>query len=361
MKVYLPLIFGTLVPIWFAGIWVSSLYTLFTMSSPLYLFPYFLFLSFISYFMIPLFIHNCVQIGVQRDIVGRDYEAIDRAYSRTLKLTDKLHMNHGGVRTFLLAEIGRMRLLEGHYDSAESFFMEALASTTKDQRTPLISKAILYFNLAGTLRRQGLYHEASDRYEMGMKFLTSTDAKTLAFLSFANLSIASLKIEQNDLNGAEQCLLKAKQLMDRTDLQKAFPTVRKIQAELSCLSALTLVLLRKGDMPAAETISGKFLTLANQHLCEITSLELKTLDLIAAEYLTLGRNERAERFLDVAYAVARDFPFHPDSQLALESYEKLLLLTDRKAEVHDMRLWLRPVHDGSLALLDTTTSNSIDC
>ncbi len=359
MKVYASLIFGTLFPIWFAGIWLSAAYTLFTIASPIYLFPFFFFLTVIAYLMIPLFVHNCVQICVQRDIYRRDYEASDRTYSKALKLTDKLHLNHCGVRTFLLAEIGRMRLLEGHYDSAESFFLEAIASTAKYLRYPPVNRAILYFNLGGTLRRQGLYQEASDRYEMGLKFLNGTDAKTMAFLSFANLAIASLKIEQGDLAGAEQCLLKAKELMDRTDLQKAFPGVKKIQAELSCLSALTLVLLRKGDQPAAETIGGKFLTLANQHLGEITSLELNTLNQIVAEYLTLMQNERAEKFLDLAYAVARDFPFHPDSQLALNCFEKLLLITDRKAEVDDMRQWLRPVDDGDL--LDTKLSDSIDC
>lgn len=360
-KIYAPLLFGALFPLWFAFMWCGAVFTLFTTSSPIYLIPYFVFLTAIAYLMIPLFIHNCVQIWVQRDIQRRDYEAIDRAYSKTLKLLNKLHLSNGGVRTFLLAEIGRMRLLEGHFDSAESFFLEAIASTAKEHRTPPVNRAILYFNLAGSLRRQGLLQEASDRYEMGMKFLTSTDAKTLAFLSFANLAIASLKIEKGDLSGAEQCLVKAKELMDRTDLQKAFPSVRKIQAELSCLSALTLVLLRKGDQPAAETIGGKFLTLANLHLCEITSLELKTLNQIIAEYLTLGQNEMAEKFLDVAYAVARDFPFHPDSLIALDSFEKLLLITDRKAEVDDMRHWLRPVQDGSIELLDTTPSDSIDC
>ena len=317
----------------------------------MYLLPYFAFISFCVYLSLPIFVHSCVQLYVQRDIAERNYEGIDRAYSLTLKLINKLHLNHGGVRTFLLAELGRMRLLEGQFDSAESFFMEAIASTIKNERAPRINRAILYFNLAGTLRRQGLYKEASDRYEMGMKFLNGSDAKTLAFLSFANLSIASLKIEQDDLVGAEQCLLKAKELMDRTDLQQAFPTVRKTQAELSCLSALTLVLLRKGDMPAAETIGEKFLVIAHQHMGEMTSLEIKTLNLVAAEYLTLGQNERAEKFLEVAYAVSRDFPFHPDAQVSLECYEKLLLLTDRKAEVPDMRQWLRPVHDGVVDLL----------
>ncbi len=360
-KVYAPLLFGALFPMWFAGMWLSAVYTLFTMSSPIYLFPYFFFLTMIAYLMVPLCIHNCVQLWVQGDIQRRDYEAIDRAYSKTLKFINKLPWNNAGVRTFLLAEIGRMRLLEGHFDSAESFFLEAIASTTKDRRTPPVNRAILYFNLAGSLRRQGLLQEAGDRYEMGMKFLNSTDIKTMAFLSFANLAIASLKIEQGDLVNAEQCLVKAKELMDRTDLQKAFPAVRKIQAELSCLSALTLVLLRKGDQAAAETIGGKFLTLANQHLGEITSLELKTLNQIVAEYMTLGQNELAEKFLDVTYAVARDFPFHPDALLALDSFEGLLLITDRKAEVDDMRHWLRPVNDGSVELLETRLSDgSID-
>lgn len=357
-KIYAPLLFGVLLPTWFAFMWLGAVYSLFTASSPIYLFPYFLFLTVISYLMTPLFIHNFVQICVQRDIQRRDYESIDRAYSRTLRLLNKLHFPNIGVRTFLLAEIGRMRLLEGHFDSAESFFLEAIASTANEHRTPPVNRAILYFNLAGSLRRQGLLPEASDRYEMGMKFLTSTDVKTMAFLSFANLAIASLKIEQGDLVGAEQCLIKAKELMDRTDLQKAFPSVRKIQAELSCLSALTLVLLRKGDQQAAETIGGKFLALANLHLGEITSLEMKTLNQIVAEYLALGQNGLAEKFLDVTYAVARDFPFHPDSLLALDSFEKLLLITDRKAEVDDMRHWLRPVHESSNDLLETKPSES---
>lgn len=351
-KLYLPLLLGVLFPTWFAFVWLGAVYALFTATAPIYLFPYFLFVTVVSYLMIPLFVHSFVQICVQRDIQSRDYEAIDRVYSKALKFLDKLHLNNGGVRTFLLAEIGRMRLLEGHFDSAESFFSEAIASTARVPKTAPVNRAILYFNLAGCLRRQGFLPEASDRYEMGMKFLTSTDVRTMAFLSFANLAIASLKIEQGDLEGAEQCLIKAKELMDRSDLQKAFPSVRKIQAELSCLSALTLVLLRKGDQPAAETIGGKFLTLAHLHLGEITSLELKTLNQIVAEYLILGQNELAEKFLDVAYAVAGDFPFHPDSLLTLDSFEKLLLITDRKVEVDDMRHWLRPVHDGSLLLLD---------
>ncbi|MBS1952841.1 MAG: hypothetical protein JST89_01505 [Cyanobacteria bacterium SZAS-4] len=347
-------------PAWFGLMWVGAVISLFTASSPIYLFPYFLFLTVIAYLMIPFFIHNFVQICVQRHIQQRDYESIDRAYSKTLMLLNKLRLRNGGVRTFLLAEIGRMRLMEGHFDSAESFFLEAIASTVNEHRTPPVNRAILYFNLAGSLRRQGLLPEASDRYEMGMKFLTSTDAKTLAFLSYANLAIAALKTEQGDLAGAEQCLIKAKELMDRTDLQKAFPSVRKIQAELSCLSALTLVLLRKGDQPAAEIIGRKFLSLANLHLGEITSLELKTLNQIAAEYLALGQNELAEKFLEVTYAVARDFPFHPDSPMALDSFEKLLLITGRKAEVDDMRHWLRPVHDGSIDLLERKHAESFD-
>ncbi|MBS2002790.1 MAG: tetratricopeptide repeat protein [Cyanobacteria bacterium SZAS LIN-5] len=358
-KVYAPLVFGVLFPLYFIGLWVSAVSLLFTIPSPVYLLPYFAFITFLTYLSLPIFIHSCVQFIVQKDIVGKDYEAMDRAYLRALNLITRLHLNHGGVRTFLLAELGRMRLLQGQFDSAESYFLEALASTAKNERSPRINKAILYFNLAGALRRQGLFQEASDRYEMGMKFLHSGDAKTLAFLSFANLSIAALKLEQNELAGAEQCLLKAKELMDRTDLQKAFPAVQKIQAELTCLSSLTLVLLRKGDLDAAETIGAKFLLLAAQHLGAISSLELKTLNSIAEEYIALGQSEKAERFLEIAYAVARDFPFHPDSLESLECYENLLLITNRKAEIADMRMWLRPVADGSANLLTFDNSSGL--
>jgi tetratricopeptide (TPR) repeat protein len=355
----MPLVFGVLFPLYFVGLWVTAIAVIFTAESPLYMLPYLAFLTFLVYLSLPIFVHSCVQVGIQRSLQARDYEAIDRTYTRTLNFITKLHLNHGGVNTFLLAELGRMRLLQGDFESAETYFVEAIAATVKNSRAPQINKAILYFNLAGALRRQGRFNEASDRYEMGMKFLHSSDAKTLAFLSFANLSIAALKIEQNDLDGAEQCLIKAKELMDRTDLQKAFPTVRKVQAELSCLSALTLVLLRKGDVAAADTVGAKFLTVANQHLGEVSSLELKTLNSIAAEYLTLGQNEQAEKYLQIAYAVARDFPFHPDTRLSLECFERLLLITGRKAEVDDMRMWLRHVPDGSANLLPLDNSSGL--
>lgn len=358
-RVYMPLVFGVLFPLYFVGLWVTAIAVIFTAESPLYMLPYLAFLTFLVYLSLPIFVHSCVQVGIQRSLQARDYEAIDRTYTRTLNFITKLHLNHGGVNTFLLAELGRMRLLQGDFESAETYFVEAIAATVKNSRAPQINKAILYFNLAGALRRQGRFNEASDRYEMGMKFLHSSDAKTLAFLSFANLSIAALKIEQNDLDGAEQCLIKAKELMDRTDLQKAFPTVRKVQAELSCLSALTLVLLRKGDVAAADTVGAKFLTVANQHLGEVSSLELKTLNSIAAEYLTLGQNEQAEKYLQIAYAVARDFPFHPDTRLSLECFERLLLITGRKAEVDDMRMWLRHVPDGSANLLPLDNSSGL--
>ncbi len=358
-RTYGTSLLGILFPLYFINLWLNSVWMLIFLGNPLYVLPFFVFISVLTYFSLPILVHSCVQLFVQKDIVGRDYEAVDRAYVRALNLLNKLHLRHGGVQTFLLAEIGRMRLMQGQYDSAETYFLEALASTIKNHRTPKLHQAILYFNLAGALRRQSRFQEASDKYEMGMHFLHSTDARTMAFLAYANLSIASLKVEQNDLAGAEQCILKAKELMDRTDLQKAFPMVRKIQAELSCLSLLTLVLLRKGDPEGAETISQKFLVLANQHLGEISPLELKTLNLISAEYIDLGQNEKAEKFIEIAYAVARDFPFHPDSLTNLDCYEELLSITNRKAEIGDMRMWLRPVADGSANLLALDNSSGL--
>jgi tetratricopeptide (TPR) repeat protein len=351
VKAYGPPIFGILVPLYFFGFWISCASALIMGGEGIYFLPWFAFISFMAWAILPVFIHNCAQVYLQRAITERDFEAIDSVYSRTLKLLDSLQIKHGGVRTFLLSEIGRMRLLQGHFDSAENYFLEALESVVKDVRCPRINKAILHFNCAGTLRRQGLLDAASDRYEIGMQLLQSSDTKTLAFLAFANLSIAALKIDQNDLECAEYCLRKSKELMDRTDLQVAFPAVRKVQAEISCLNALTLVLLRKGEHGTAESSGENFLALAYQHLAEISSMELRTLNLIAAEYLALGKPELAEPFLDLAYLVARDFQFHPDSQLTLENFEKLLITTERKEEVADMRQWLRPVDLNPIALL----------
>jgi tetratricopeptide (TPR) repeat protein len=350
VKAYGPPIFGIVMSLYIYGLWISCLNAVVTGSAGLYSLPWIVFISYLVWEISPLFIHSCVHFYLLRHIAERDYEALDRVYSKTLKLINSLHLKHAGVRTFLLSEVGRMRLLEGQFDSAENYFLEAIESTAKNARYPRISKAILHFNCGGTLRRQGLLDAAGERYEIGMQLLQSSDPKTLAFLAFANLSVAALKIDQNDLEGAEQCLRQSKKLMDRTDLQAAFPAVRKVQAETSCLNALTLVLLRKGELAGAESLGENFLALAYQHVGEISSMELRTLNLVAAEYLALGKPELAEPFLDLAYLVARDFQFHPDSQLTLDNFEKLLITTERKDEVPDMRQWLRPVDLNPIAL-----------
>lgn len=317
----------------------------------MYLLPYFVFLSACMYFFAPTFIYSCVMLALQRDILRRDYEAVDRVYCKTIKLMDSLRLVQGGVYTFFLAEIGRMRLLEGHFESAETYFERALASIHKAGRVPQISKAILHFNLGGTLRRLGRTDETAEHYEKGMAFLKSNDSKTLAFLAFANLSIAALKIDQGDLDGAEKCLVKSKDILDKTNVHRAFPTVQKLQAELTCLSSLTLVLLRKQDNDAARVIGDKFLTLATTNIGEVTSMDLRVLHQIADELLDSGDNVRAEKFLEVAYLVARDSPFHPDSVKMLDCFERLLLITNRKDEVADMRQWLLPIDSPELRLL----------
>jgi hypothetical protein len=75
----------------------------------------------------------------------------------------------------------------------------------------------------------------------------------------------------------------------------------------------------------------------------ITLLSLDVLTNLSDTLIEHNHLQSAEKLLDYSYAIASRHPDHCDGVKVLDSYTKLLTLTNRESEIADMKRWIRPV------------------
>jgi hypothetical protein len=104
---------------------------------------------------------------------------------------------------------------------------------------------------------------------------------------------------------------------------------------------LARIEFKRGNDEQAKSYVEEYLKGMHINFAILSASHLDVTTRLAEECVIRGLFDYAERLLDVSYSIGMGQPFHPDSLETLNCYEKLLVLTDRKDEVADMRSWLR--------------------
>lgn len=278
-----------------------------------------------------------------------NYAAIDAAYSRSIRLVNKLPLRRSWAMSTMLSNLALMRLCQGYYDSAESLFAEAVDYVRKDKRLRKhYYAAILLNNLAVARLRQDKPIEAELLATEAMEIMDlkkNRSPKLNIVRALINGAHGIARLEHGELDEAESYLRKACQLHETEEARSGMGATTKTQAHVMCYFGLALVLARQNRLDDSERACDRAYALlaASNGSCTLNLMALRGLNLLANEYMKNEKYERAEKLLEDAYLVGGRYSFHKDAQDTLSYFEKLFLLTQRHDEIADMRKWLRPI------------------
>jgi len=308
----------------------------------------FLFLAWL--YTTPL-VTNLLYIPMHNHLYDRDHGRVEAAFSRAIGILKRLPVYKGPYIPGLLSNLGVARLKQGHYESAESLFRDALQQAQmfhkhRGGKGWIPSLAVLHNNLAVSCVRQNNHVEAELIVERGIELVTkANNTRFESYLAPLYLVTGVIRSDLGELAEAEEPILKAIDFGQRPSKPWGMAPYSKT-FDLQCNLQLALLYARRGDFAKADPICDHIL---GQHLAPFSTLSLRPLNSLAGEYLDQEAYSRSERLLEIAYAIARDCPFHPDSKKTLLCFEKHLKLTDRQGEIADMRSWLRPVTSDPIA------------
>lgn len=246
-----------------------------------------------------------------------------------------------------ISNLGLLRLCQGEYESSLQLFVEAAAYCEKDRRLSIsIPMIVLYNNIAVAYYRLDRLVEA-DTY--AHKALQIADLpkmqKQARIMAAAPLAVlATTKMQFGELEEALENFHKALDLYENSPVPKVFSPAAFIQAKAFCFLGMALCYIRMEQKEDSLAYFEKFMSFARGNLTQLNTMALNASGKLANEYMDRKLYKQAEALLELAYLIGRDNPFHPEAKQTLDYFEKLLHLTQRQAEIEDMRSWLKPVN-----------------
>lgn len=297
------------------------------------------------------FITSCLFISLDKCLKERRLEQLEMLCSKALQLLNALPVHKGTAPQAIISLLALARFEQGNYKSAEVLYRDSLqqAQSFHDRRggnewIPTI--AILHNNLASACTRQGKHIEADLLLEQAMDLCERTKmAQSETYIAYLYLATADIRYDLNELRAAEQHILKALQLIDTLPeplAQETFVRNLIVHCDLQ-LAALYATL---NTFAKADDICERIFA---QEAYAFSGSSLKWLNILAIKYMEQQKLEYSARLIEIAYRIASDCHLHPDARQVLDCYQKQLTLTDRQADVADMRQWLLPLNEPHLA------------
>ncbi|HEY9776046.1 MAG TPA: tetratricopeptide repeat protein [Planktothrix sp.] len=282
-------------------------------------------------------------IYLQKHLNDRSYMRVDHAYTRALNWLKRAPVIKWPYLPSMTSNLALTHMYQGHYESAESLFREALQEALKDKRQSARPALVIYlFNAGAACARLENYVEAELFYDQALEIAKSlSPAKAAVLSAWPLFGIGSARLQLGELDSAEKYIEDA---IHSLDSARRSSDVRSSTAHLAivrCHLLLALLNAKKGNWDQSQKCTDNFLEAVKRNPISVDTLCLTQIYQTVDQYLQQGLFDNAERLLELGYIIAKDFPFHPDSQRLIGSYEKLLLLTDRKSDVEDMKHFLR--------------------
>lgn len=303
-----------------------------------------------SFVSIPLVMH------LNSRYADKKYGEIDVAHSKALRLVLQLPCRKSTDVPVLMSNLALMRLCQGNYESAEELFREAVEYIGKDKRlNSTFAAAILINNLGCACYRRGNLAEAEICADRAISIFELSKNKSWRIgLSLPHLLKGVIHAKFGEYDTAEQNLRDAHKVFNTERMPAGSVETSFQQSKNQLLLWMSYVLLKREKRDEAELMCDQAVKLMASDTTGANTLTLEALLLLGNEFMNLRDFARAEQLLEIAYSIGAESPYHPDAKQTLSYFEKLLLLTDREAEVADMRNWLRHV-DHNLLLANKSS------
>ncbi len=242
-----------------------------------------------------------------------------------------------------LSNIALMRLYMGDYESAETIFREAHALIAHGRYDKYLMSPLITNNLAVALCLNGKFFEAEELANKALELwkLQAKDHRVASCMS--HLILSSICLSMSELDRAQEEAQKFLSMSDAGKFPAVFSKDSLLQAKANATLILSIAYAKQKHFGLAKESTDKFLgmTAASPHC--VSTMTMRHINLLTEELLAVQEYARAEKLLEISYAIGREFHHHPEAIKMTERYEQLLLATDRGADVADMKRWIRPL------------------
>jgi len=288
---------------------------------------------------LPHICQNWFQIGLILNTPGCDYLAMDRQLTSATNLFEALRCP---TRRLLYPELALLKMYQGLYAEAESWMRKALDDIAKSRFSKLPQFAIHECTLATIYAREQRFDEADNELEKAFKRVYTSYRGAEMFMMFPLAVRASLKLQKEDLQGANEDVGNLLRAIERYEPARGLWKTYAPRLKCSCYLVGAIVYLKLNQQEKSDKFVETFFNTIAENGVAISPVSVKWINMLAEQYLQIRRYETAEDLLDVSYDLLRQVPNHPDCQPTLASYKQLLLDTGREKEVADMLAWVKP-------------------
>lgn len=274
----------------------------------------------------------------------RRYQELERLYSKVLRVWSKLPVRQDASIATAASNLGMVRLALGDSDGAEDALTYSLEVAEKDRRLKRhYLYAVFLNNLACIKNWQGEPHKGFFLSNEALEFWRKQKKGGGVGEASPLVTLGLSKIKSSEYGEARTFLEQARTALNAKERPACILPESFMLADINSAVLLALVNLKEGRTEEANNLTDATLTRYGTRLELYGTFGMEGLVLLADEYVTSKDFKRAEDLIEIAYAVGREFPLHPDSKLAIETYERLLTATAREAEIPDMKKWVQPV------------------
>jgi tetratricopeptide (TPR) repeat protein len=295
---------------------------------------------FMFWLFAPSVYQNWMRIYVVWHMPSCDYLQMERDFSRIAKILKKLRCPSAGIAQYDLATL---KMYQGHYVEAVDLYTAALKDSEKSQYRNEPFFSIYECVLASIYARQDRMEESHQQFEKAFNRVKNTSEANKLYSVIPQLYRASLLAENADLERAREDIVKVLSVFETCRLPRGFRKrfLNRLKAAANLIGAN--VFLKGNDLEQANKFRDAYLLAYAEDSEVLTPVSVRAINRLAEGYLSRGLHESAENLLNLSYGVLRRIPNHPDGQETLSSFKRLLLDTDRKDEIEDMLLWVRPL------------------
>jgi tetratricopeptide (TPR) repeat protein len=279
-------------------------------------------------------------------IVHGQYREIDRCFASALSIWELIPLPKSSSYLRLRANRALIRMWLGDYGSAELEMREIIA---KLESKRFFNKSSTLFGLLLNnlsciiIRGDGDLTEAEQLAKRALTICRSGWMKTSNTAAFPFVNLATVCFRQGRYAEAEEYL---KQALPLCNPGKQPSTVLPVSGEFTRVNALlllSLTLFKENKQAEALAVLTNVMQFIDADMKCITLLSLDVLTNLSDTLIEHNHLQSAEKLLDYSYAIASRHPDHCDGVKVLDSYTKLLTLTNRESEIADMKRWIRPV------------------
>ncbi|CAN5194608.1 hypothetical protein BH11CYA1_BH11CYA1_23560 [soil metagenome] len=234
-------------------------------------------------------------------------------------------------------------MASGQYHKAENLYgeiIEHIEKNTNQARHPLA--AVYLNNLAMVYLHQGEFIGAEKLANRALEIWSAAKPSEQAGRAYPLANLLEVHLSNDDLEACERDADLGLLLSTQEQQPIYIIPESRIGVYVQCLLYKAIVCFRQGRLEEAKQLSAAILNGHDQGLYPTFGYSIPGLNYLACEFMAVGDNQNAERFLEMAYEILKAHPFHGDGPLLIGTYETLLLATDRASEVADLKNWVRP-------------------